>query len=136
MYFIRYRILYISFRYFCQVFVSWAYYNTLVDNHNNRDLRGLKVMQYLLWQVILKSHWEFDWKTRKNNIPTLNISLLDSGTLPRSESNDYDEIIASTYRQLKDIIALYETNTITKYNCQRDERLLRRWWGNYFTLLK
>ena len=42
--------------------------------------------------------------------------MLDSGTLPRSESNDGDEIMANTYRQLKDIIALYKTNTITKYN--------------------
>ena len=53
---------------------------------------------------------------------TLNISLLDCGTLSRSESNDDNEIVAKTYRQLKDIITLYETNTITKYNFVKETK--------------
>ena len=48
--------------------------------------------------------------------------MLDCGTLPRSESNDDDEIIANAYHQLKNIIALYETNTITKYNLVKETK--------------
>ena len=42
----------------------------------------------------------FPW----NNVTcsTRVISLLDCGTLPLSESNDDDEIVANTYRQLKE----------------------------------
>ena len=47
---------------------------------------------------------------------------MDCGTVPRSESNDDNEIIANTYRQLKDIIALYETKTITKYNLVKETK--------------
>ena len=57
---------------------------------------------------------KLELENQAGNITTLNISLLDCGTLPRSESNDDDEIIANTCHQLQDIIALYQTNAITK----------------------
>ena len=61
-------------------------------------------------------------KKQKGNIATSNISLLSCGTLPRSESTNDAEIIANTYRQLKDIIALNETNTITTYNLFKETK--------------
>ena len=48
--------------------------------------------------------------------------VLEPGTLLRSESNDDDGIIANTHRQLKDIIALHGTNTITKYNLVKETK--------------
>ena len=48
--------------------------------------------------------------------------VLEPGTLLRSESNDDDGIITNTHRQLKDIIALHGTNTITKYNLVKETK--------------
>ena len=82
-------------------------------------------MQYLLCQVILGRYFNISLRywlgNQKDNI-TLNISLLDCGTLPHSESNDDDEIVANTYRQLKHIIALYKTNTIRKCNLVKETK--------------
>ena len=62
----------------------------------------------------------FCLKNQKDSIATSNISLLECGKLSPSESNDGNEIIVNTYHQLKDIIALYETNTMTKYNMVKE----------------
>ena len=64
----------------------------------------------------------FWMENQKGNITNSNISLLDCGTLPSSKSNDDDEINTNTYRQLKEIIALHETNKITKYNLVKETK--------------
>ena len=61
-------------------------------------------------------------ENQKNNILTSNISSLDCRTLPPPESNYVEEIIANIYRHLKDIIALHETNTITKHNLAKERK--------------